>query len=199
MQHFVSLSLVLFLLVLAGCGSDAPAPGGDSPEGSTATAEQGASPAEPAAVDSSVIFGMWGIGDDGVKAAMEAMKAQAGDSEEALASIAMMEPMMRETMGMMMVEIAKDAVINYSPKGEERAAIESMTNEGNRFTLTVDGQAMELEWRDPVLLLWVQGQEASKMTLSRLSDDEVKNVQGKIAAKKAAAAAAASSPKAPAK
>ena len=105
----------------------------------------------------------WGLGDAAFKAAIEVMKAQAGDSEEALANIAMMEPMIRESMVKMMVEIAKDTVTNHSATGVERMPIESLPHEGNRFTLTAKERTIELEWQDPVLLVWEQGVEAMKI------------------------------------
>ena len=181
MQHFLALTLTLALLVIVGCGGDSPIPTStpESPAASTPPAK------EAAADEGASIIGHWGMGEDGVKMAMDAMMAEAGDDETAKAMMAMLQEQMRETMALMIVEVTEDALINYSPQGEDRLKINSMTKDGNVYTIATDEQTMKAEWKDPVLQVWAEGDEKMKMNLNRLSDDQVKESLAKIAAKKA--------------
>jgi hypothetical protein len=66
---------------------------------------------------------------------IETMKAEAGESPDAKMGIAMLEGLMRQTMGSMMMEIDKDAVTQHSDRGSRRMTVTKMSNDGNRYTL----------------------------------------------------------------
>ena len=94
--------------------------------------------------------------------------------------VAMMEGMMSQMVGSMMMEIGKESLTQHSGHGTMKMVIKSMTNDGNRYTITPEsGPVMELEWQDPALLVWAQGQEKMKMPMTRLSAEEAKAVLAK--------------------